>query len=196
MGTRRLIAVALVATFIVTGSPYIASTLAQTSWTDGTSNWNTGSNWSLGVPNVGSPTAFDAVIENGGTAQLLGAPAGSVRRFRIGRAAGAGNVLVDAATLNVSQDMFLNESGTSASTMTVRNASTVTAPTTSVGQSSAASSSLLISGLGTSFNAATQLLVGNSGAGTASLTLDTGATLNSGPAIIGNSSGSVGTATV
>lgn len=181
---------------VLNGSFLGVDCFGQTFWTDGIGNWNTPSNWSLGVPNAGSGTAFDAVIEDGGTAQLVGSPSGSVRRFRIGRAAGGGNVLVDSATLNIAQDLFLNESGTSASTMTVRNASTVTVPITNIGQSSAANSSLLISGAGTSFNAATQLLVGNSGAGTASLTVDTGATLNSGAAIIGNNMGTNGIATV
>ena len=83
--------------------------LGQTFWTDGTGNWNTPANWTLGVPNSGSTTAFDAIIENGGTAQLLAAPAGSVRRLRIGRAAGAGNVLVDAANLTATESLYINE---------------------------------------------------------------------------------------
>jgi len=90
-------------------SPMSKKAFGQTFWTDGIGNRNTAANWSLGVPNVGSMTAFDAVIENGGTAQLTVPPNGSVRRFRVGRAAGAGNVLVDAATLNVTQDLYLNE---------------------------------------------------------------------------------------
>src|SRR5436190_5522628 len=155
MGSRRSIGASLAATFIVVVPPYLAVTFAQTFWTDGTGNWNTASNWSLGVPNVGSATAFDAVIENGGTAQLLGAPFGSVRRFRVGRAAGAGNVLVDAATLNVTQDLYMNENGTSTSSMTVRNGSTVSAPTTSVGQLSAVNTNMTLSGAGTVYNATT-----------------------------------------
>src|SRR6478736_1863261 len=177
-------------------SPMSKKAFGQTFWTDGTGNWNTAANWSLGVPNVGSGTAFDAVIENGGTAQLLAPPDGSVRRMRIGRAAGSGNVLVDAATLSVTQDLFLNESGVATSSMTVRNGSIVTAPTTSVGQSSAAPTNFTISGAGTSYTANTQFIVANSGAGAAALTVDTGALLISASSIIGNASGSNGAATV
>src|SRR5436190_15914882 len=170
MGSRRSIGAALAATFIVVVPPYLAVTFAQTFWTDGTGNWNTASNWSLGVPNVGSATAFDAVIENGGTAQLLGAPFGSVRRFRVGRAAGAGNVLVDAATLNVTQDMYMNENGASPSSVTVRNGGMVSAQTTFIGQSSTANSNVTISGAGTTYTATSAFNVGYAGAGISSLT--------------------------
>jgi T5SS/PEP-CTERM-associated repeat protein len=177
-------------------SPFIGAAFAQTFWTDGTGNWNTAGNWSLGVPNSGSATAFDAVIENGGTAQLSGPPSGSVRRMRVGRAAGAGNVLVDAATLNVTQDLYLNENGTATSSMTIRNGSTVSAPTTFIGQSSAAATNFTISGVGTTYTANNAFNVGNAGAGTATLTVDTGALLNSFGGIIGNGSGTNGVATV
>src|SRR6516165_5646787 len=118
MKTKRLAtALFLVATteFL---SPLVQSACGQTFWTDGTGDWNAAANWSLGVPNAGSGTAFDAVIENGGTAQLAALPAGSVRRLRLGRAAGAGNLLVDAATLSVTGDLYLNENGVAASSLT------------------------------------------------------------------------------
>jgi fibronectin-binding autotransporter adhesin len=169
---------------------------AQTFWTDGIGNWNTAGNWSLGVPNSASGNAFDAVIENGGTAQLLGPPDGSVRRLRIGRAAGAGNVLVDAAMLTDTQDVYVNENGTATSSMTVRNGSTVNAPTTSIGQSSAAASNFTISGPFTSYNVGTQFILGNAGAGLASLTIDGGGLLYGGSALIANSSGTTAIATI
>jgi hypothetical protein len=62
------------------------ASLGQTLWQVGTGNWNTPTNWTLGVPNAASGSAFDAQITNGGTAQLLD-PGGTVRRMRIGVAA-------------------------------------------------------------------------------------------------------------
>src|SRR2546421_13124935 len=68
MNPQRLaMAISAVAVLL---SPFIGTAFGQTFLTDGTGNWNTPSNLSLGVPNVGSANAFDAVIENGGTAQL------------------------------------------------------------------------------------------------------------------------------
>ena len=45
--------------------------LGQTLWVNpGLGDWSTPGNWSLGVPDSASGTAFDAVIENGGMAQF------------------------------------------------------------------------------------------------------------------------------
>src|SRR5262245_51349509 len=111
---RFLCTLAAVVSSVVTAD----TTRGQTLWTAGTANWNTAANWTLGVPNASSPTAFDAIIQNGGTAQLLVPPSGSVRRLRVGVAAGIGNVLVDAATLSVTENLHLNEGSAGTSVMT------------------------------------------------------------------------------
>src|SRR5688572_12034476 len=143
-------------------SAVVSTAFGQTFWTAGTGNWNTPANWTLGVPNAGSGTAFDAVINNGGTAQLLAPPNGSVRRFRIGRSTGTGNVLVDAATLSVTENLFLNEGSAGTSSLTVRNGATLTAPSTILGQSSTHVTNTLITGNGSKLNATTELVVGQS----------------------------------
>jgi T5SS/PEP-CTERM-associated repeat protein len=195
MKANRL-AASVCAVVVLTLSMLVSVTTAQTFWTDGTGNWNTAGNWSLGVPNSGSATAFDAVIENGGTAQLLAPPDGSVRRLRIGRAAGTGNVLMDAATLTVTDSLYINENGAATSSVTVRNGSTVTAPVTSVGQLSSGASNFTISGPFTSYNVTTQFVVGNAGSGVASLTVDNGGLLNGGSGIVAFASGSNANVTV
>ncbi len=187
---------ALAAMFIVIGSSHIATTFAQTFWTAGTGDWNTASNWSLGVPDAGGGTAFDAVIENGGTAQLLGLPAGSVRRLRVGRTAGGGHLVVDGVPLTVTENLHLNETSSAPASVTVQNGATVSSPSTIVGYSSTPNTDFTITGAGTTFNAATQFIVGNSGAGTASLTVDAGAVLTSGTGWVGNGSGATGVALV
>jgi T5SS/PEP-CTERM-associated repeat protein len=169
---------------------------AQTLWTAGTGDWNTASNWTLGVPNAASGTAFDAVIENGGTAQLTGPPNGSVRRLRIGRTAGGGNLVVDAATLTVTENLHLNETSSAPASVTVQNGATVSSPSTVVGYTSNSNTNFIISGAGTTFNAATQFIVGNLGAGTASLTVDDGGVLTSGTGWVGNGTGATGVAAV
>lgn len=190
--TRRVgIAVASLVVFVMCGN-----CLGQTFWTDGTGNWNTAANWSLGVPNSASGTAFDAVIENGGTAQLLAPPDGSVRRLRIGRAAGTGNLLVDASNLTVNDSLYINENGAGPSSVTVRNGSTVSTPVTSVGQSSTASSTFTISGPLTNYNVGSQFIVGNAGAGTASLMVNNGAVLSGGSGLMAVAPGSTANATV
>ena len=106
--------------------------LAQTTWTAGTSDWFTPTNWTLGVPNVASGTAFDAIIANGGAAQLS-AVGGSVRRLRVGLAGGPGSLLVDGGTLGVTENLHLNEGNAGPASVTVINGATVTSPSTIVG---------------------------------------------------------------
>ena len=169
------------------------ASLGQTVWTAGTGDWFDPDNWSLDVPNSASGTSFDAIIANGGTAQIL-APGGNVRRLRVGLVGGPGSLLVDAGTLTVTDDLHLNEGSAGPATMTVQNGSTVTAPDTVVGFSSAFSTSFLISGAGTVYNATTSFIVGQSGAGLATLTVENGAVLASGTSSMGTNG--FGTATV
>src|SRR4051812_25997122 len=76
-----------------------SAALGQTLWLNPLAgSWTTGSNWSLGVPNSGSATAFDARIDNGGMARLAAAGA-SVRRLRVGTSAGGGTLKVDGGGL-------------------------------------------------------------------------------------------------
>ena len=154
------------------------SASAQTQWTAGTGDWFDNNNWSLDVPNSASGDSFDAIIANGGTAQLQ-APGGSVRRFRVGLVAGTGNLLIDAGTLNVTDDLHVNEGSAGPSSVIIQNGSTVTAVDTVVGFNSAANTSFLISGAGTVYNATNDFNVGRLGAGAASLTVDAGAVLTS-----------------
>ena len=185
---RSLCAIASVAVLVLAA---VNSSLAQTLWTDGTGDWNTAANWSLGVPNAGGGSNLDAVVENGGTAQLTGSPAGSVRRLRIGRAAGGGNLIVDAATLNITENLHLNETSSAPASVTVRNGATVTSPSTVVGYSSNFNTNFMITGAGTAYHATTQFLVGNSGAGTASLHVEDGGWLDSAAGFVGNTANAV-----
>src|SRR4051812_40604360 len=76
---RLLTTVGLAATLLLVAS----DASAQTLWTDGVGDWFSAGNWSLGVPNPASGTAFDARIDNGGIAKIL-VPGASVRRITLG----------------------------------------------------------------------------------------------------------------
>ncbi|HVT27734.1 MAG TPA: PEP-CTERM sorting domain-containing protein [Lacipirellulaceae bacterium] len=160
-GGRLGIAAVLLAA-IVFASPR-GNCFGQTFWTDGTGSWFNPSNWSLGVPDAGSGTAFDAVIENGGTVQLL-ATGGSVRRLRVGRTAGTGNLVVDDGTLTVTQDLYLNEGVAGVSSATIQNGGTVTSPITNIAQTGAGTSNFTVTGNNSSLTSGS-LTVGNGGTG-------------------------------
>ena len=169
VGCRALISCCL---FAVAGS-----LSAQTLWTNpSTNNWNTPGNWTLGVPNSASGTTFDAVIENGGTAQLLD-PGASVRRLRVGRAAGPGHLQVNAGDLTVTDNFHLNEGSQPGqqTLVTVQLGGTVTAPATVVGYSSTGHATFFITGAGSTVDATTSFVVGRAASG--SLILADGGTL-------------------
>jgi hypothetical protein len=147
---------------------------SQTFWTAGTDNWFNAGNWTLGVPDASSPTTFDAVIANGGTTQLL-APGGSVRRLRVGRFEGPGNLLVDAGSLTVTENLYLNETSAGPASMTVNNGGSVTSPNTVVGYGGNHPATLTIMG-GGSVNTAV-LNVGQGGSSTGELTVESGGTV-------------------
>jgi T5SS/PEP-CTERM-associated repeat protein len=168
---------------------------AQTFWTAGVDDWFTASNWNLGVPDAASGTTFDAVIANGGTAQLQ-APGGSVFRLRVGRHEGPGHLLIDGGSLTVTGNLHLNEGSTGTASVIVQGGSTVTAPSTVVGYSSDFATSFQIAGAGTVYNATGSFTVGRLGTGSASLTVEDSAVLASGTSAIANVSGSTGGATV
>jgi hypothetical protein len=95
---RRFCARALVCCCLFTAG---SDAVGQTSWPANPAivgDWATASNWTLGVPNASSGTAFDARIDNGGTAQLSLAGA-SVRRMRVGTSAGGGGLAAGARDL-------------------------------------------------------------------------------------------------
>lgn len=195
--SARQVVLASVAAFAIGGVLAAPSVVgAQTIWTGGTDDWNTPGNWSLGVPNAASGTAFDAAIENGGTAQLTAPPNGSVRRLRVGRLAGGGNLLVDAATLNVTENLHLNETSSAPAAVTVQNGATVSSPSTIVGYTSNTNTDFVITGAGTTFSAATQFVVGNLGSGTAALTIDNGGSLTSGTGLVANGASTPGVVVV
>jgi T5SS/PEP-CTERM-associated repeat protein len=156
----------------------------QTVWTAGVGDWFDPDNWSLDVPHSASGTSFDAIIANGGTAQLQ-APGGNVRRLRVGASGGDGNLLIDAGTLVVTDDLHVNEGGFSSS-MTVRNGSTVTAPDTVVGFSGGFHSTFTLSGAGTTYNSTTSFIAAQSSSGVgATVAVNGGAVLSSGTTSLG-----------
>jgi T5SS/PEP-CTERM-associated repeat protein len=187
-------------TFSVTLNPdrsltFIRNVVPPTKWTDGIGNANTPSNWSLGVPSSTNPAVSTAVIDNGGTAQIL-APGANTLEMRVGSATGQGNLLVDNGGLTVTLDFLVNEGSAGASSVTVQNGATVTSPSSVVGHSSAHASNFLISGAGTKFNATSNFVVGRSGAGAAALTIQNGGWLDAAASTIGSLAGSNGTATI
>ncbi|MBA3484784.1 MAG: hypothetical protein H0T51_23535 [Pirellulales bacterium] len=189
--TARLPVILLAVCFFSTA---VNVSFGQTFWQAGTGDWFTAANWTLGVPDAGSATAFDAVIDNGGTAQLQSA-GGSVRRLRVGRLGGFGELLVDGGTLNVTDDLHLAEGVTGGAAMRVQGGATVNAVDTVVQFSSDDNCLFQITGAGTVYNATTSFIVGRAGNGVATLSVDGGAVLASGTSSI-SSNGGFGTATV
>jgi autotransporter-associated beta strand protein/T5SS/PEP-CTERM-associated repeat protein len=168
--------------------------LGQTIWTNpGTGDWNAPSNWSLGVPDANSGTTFDAVIENDGTAQLttLGA---SVRRLRVGRAAGGGLLVVDGGGLTVTENFYLDENASGIGLANIQGGASVTAPITVVGYSGDGTAQVTIQGSGTTYEATADFVAGLSGTGI--VVLENGGKLSIGggalPLRIGVNTGSVG----
>jgi T5SS/PEP-CTERM-associated repeat protein/autotransporter-associated beta strand protein len=170
-----------------------SASFGQTIWQVATGNWNTPGNWTLGVPNSASGTAFDAQIKNGGTAQLA-ATGASVRRMRVGVAAGGGQLEVNGGGLTVTDNFHLNEGGTGFASTTVQSGGIVTAPTTVVGYSSTGQSNFSVIGAGSRVNATASFVVADEGRGL--LTLAEGGTLAVGngtlPLDIATDAGSIG----
>src|SRR5262245_15932148 len=160
-----------------------------TSWTDGTSNWNTPANWNLSVPSATNAARSTAIIENGGTAQITSAA--NVMELRVG-GTGPGHLEVNGGNLSVTLD-FQVASSSGASSATIQGGGTVTSPSTIVNGNNA---SFLIAGAGTIFTATDDFTVGNAGAGTPSLNIENGGRLNAKLSTIGKLTGSNGTANV
>jgi T5SS/PEP-CTERM-associated repeat protein len=195
--SRRLPAISLALAILTSVTVAVDGVHGQTTWQAGTGDWFAPANWTLGVPNAGSATAFDAIISNGGTAQIQG-PGGSVRRLRPG-VTGAGHLFIDGGELTVTENLHVNEGVAGNSTITVAGGSVVSSPSTIVGFNSSSNSSFLIADPGTVVTAATQFIVGNLGAGTGTLTIESGGVLNSGVGAIaggGNPTGAPGVAIV
>lgn len=160
---RSRIAIA-VAAALACASPAQA---VDTSWTAGTADWATGSNWDTG----NAPTAADNVfVNNGGTAQVqaAGAAASSIRV-----AAGAGA----SGSLEI----------TAAGTLTIQNTSVV-------GQLAGATGSLTVDGTLTIAAINTSLAVGADG-GTGTLTVRNGGTIGTGIGLDSLRTGLAGTGT-
>jgi len=148
-----------------------SSAPAQTIWSDATGSWFTPGNWNNGVPNPASGTAFDARIDNGGTAQIF-APGASVRRITLGGLSGqSGNIVVDTGSLNVTENLHLGESGLA--TVTVKNGGQITSQFTRIGRFAGSGGTATISGNGSSWSTTADFLVGETGSG--SLTINQGA---------------------
>jgi len=183
--------VVLTAFVFVLSTPGASS--GQTIWQAGTGNWNTPGNWTLGVPNSASGITFDAQIKNGGTSQLLTSGA-TVRRLRVGVAAGGGQLEVNGGGLTVTDNFHLNEGGTGFASTTVQSGGIVTAPTTVVGHSSTGQSNFSIIGGGSRVNATSSFVVAQAGRGV--LILGDGGTLAVGsgalPLDIATLAGSIG----
>ncbi len=141
-----------------------SETLAQTFWQAGTGDWFSGSNWTLGVP----AAPGDAVIANGGTAQIQ-APGASVRRLRVGRTEGPGNLQVDGGALNVTENLHLNEGGSGLATLAIQGGGSVTSPATIFGFSAGGTSSATITGMNSTLSS-NALWVGTGG--TANLNIE------------------------
>ncbi len=147
------------------------------------------------MPSATNPAVSTALIQNDSTAQVVSAGA-NVMELRVGTALGAGNITVDGGGLMVTLDLRVNDGSNGVSTMTVQNGGSVTSPSTTIGYSSAHTSNAVISGAGTHFDATSDFTVGRSGAGTASLNVQSGGWLESGTSTIGSLAGSTGVATV
>jgi T5SS/PEP-CTERM-associated repeat protein/autotransporter-associated beta strand protein len=161
----RICAQVILSGFLATAA---STALGQTFWV-GTTNvvedWSTPGNWSLGVPDASSGTTFDAVIANGGGAQLSVTGA-SVRRFRVGRHEGPGQLFVAGGGLTVTENLHINEGGAGLGALLVSNGGTVAAPSTVVGYSSNGPSLLDVTGVGSKYTATNSFIVGRAGIGT------------------------------
>jgi T5SS/PEP-CTERM-associated repeat protein len=179
--------------FLVALLPATAATVfGQTFWIAESGNWNTAGNWTLGVPDASSLTTFDAVVANSGTAQLtdLGA---SVRRLRIGRIEGPGQLQIIGGGLTVTENLHLNETSAGLAAMTVQNGGTVTSPNTVVGYSGDFNSTLLVTDAG-SILTTDEINVGQGSTGT--LTIAAGGEVSDIDGFVGRFALSVGTASV
>ncbi len=127
----------------------------------------------------------------------LSSSGASVRRLRVGRSEGPGQLLVDAGGgLNVTENLHINESGFNSAFLSVQNGGTVTSPVTIVGYSASTNSHLQVTGTGSTFNATSSFIVARQGVAT--FNVANGGTLGIGggtlPLQIATLAGSTGTA--
>ena len=137
-------------------------------WVDATGIWVTGNNW---FPAAVPAPADDAVINNGGTAQVIG-PA-SANSLILGLiSGGSGTVTVGAGGLGL-----------------------LKTTTGQLGNPLGSQGTVIVSGAGASWTNAGNLVIG--GSGTGRLTIENGGTVaNTLGGFVGNSPGSLGTVTV
>ena len=138
---------------------------AQTLWVDGVGDWLNGANWSLGVPNPASPTAFDARIDNGGIASVCLAPGAAVRRITLGgtNVQSGGLQVTGGGSLDVTENLHLGESGQGV--VTVGSGSAITSNYTRLGRFSGGSGIATVTGAGSTWSTTLDFLVGESGSG-------------------------------
>src|SRR5208337_1769588 len=111
----------------------------ETTWIGGTGSWFGVANWSDGVPAPGSATASVAVIDNGGTAQVVAPGAAAANQLLLGATiadgavapVGSGNVIVNGTgnTLTVGPNLLSVVQGT----VTVENGGSLETGSTDVG---------------------------------------------------------------
>ena len=157
----------LLATIGVVAAASVPAQAQVKTWIDTTGNWITGTNWApAGVPTP----ADDAVVNNGGTAQVTG-PA-SANSLILGlNAGGSGMVTIGGGGLGL-----------------------LKTTTGLVGSPSGSQGTVVVSGALASWTNSGNLVIGGSGTGT--LTIQNGGTVTDIAGFIGNLPGWLGTVTV
>ena len=168
------------------------SALAQTTWINlGAGDWNTAGNWDNGVPAGGF-----AGINNGGTAQLTGAPAGNAGLIMVGSGTGlSGNLRVTGAGVVLTHTSDLEIGGFSGTgTLSILNGGVVnTGGFGFVGLTGVGTGEALVSGLDSSWNITQNLNIGiNDDAAGTVIASDSASVVVTGSVIMGNANGGGG----
>ena len=210
--SRLLVTIGLVAAASVPAQAQVKT------WIDTTGNWITGTNWApAGVPTP----ADDAVVNNGGTAQvtgpasantlILGLNAGGSGMVTIGGgglgllktttglvgspSGSQGTVVVSGALASWTNSGNLVIGGSGTGTLTIQNGGTVTDIAGFIGNLPGGLGTTTVTGAGSKWSNSGTLVVGGLGMGT--LTIQDGGVVNSGGGgSVGLAAGSTGTVTV
>jgi T5SS/PEP-CTERM-associated repeat protein len=213
----------LLATIVLVAAVTAPAQAQVKTWADATGNWIIGTNWDpAGTPPTPPTPANDAVINNGGTAQItgpasafsltLGSISGGSGTVTIGGAGGLGILKTTTGLLgNASGSQgAVDVSGASASwtntgnlviggsgtgTLTIQNRGTVTDGAGFIGNLPGGMGTVTVTGAGSTWTNTGTLAVG--GLGTGTLTIQEGGVVKSGGGgSVGLSAGSTGTVTV
>ncbi len=147
-----------------------------TTWTSGSANWSTGANWDNGVPG----SSDTAVIDNGGTANLV--DPGSAQVLTVGDSTGSGSFSIAGGALTVGLTSEIGVNGIGAATISSGSWSSVS--NLIVGQGSSGTVTIA----GGTVSAANVRLGDSSGTGILS---QTGGMLTTGSIIKGSGSGTL-----